>query len=140
MSQGRRRSGLTTGLFLAAALMAVGASRQASAVNEAGEPLSGRAVFEQYCVSCHGLQGRGDGPEAPYLSPRPASLISAATSVKSDKELLAVIANGKPRTAMPAWKDRLTEGQQRAVLAYLRSLVHFYKPGTPAPLPADRTN
>jgi mono/diheme cytochrome c family protein len=41
---------------------------------------------------------------------------------------------------MPAWKDRLTEGQQRDVLAYLRSLVHFYKPGTPAPLPADQAN
>ncbi|MGH7251239.1 MAG: c-type cytochrome, partial [Nitrospiraceae bacterium] len=62
----------------------------------------GRAIYLDRCAVCHGPQGRGDGPEAPFLSPRPASLISAGTSVKSDAEFLAVIANGKPRTAMPA--------------------------------------
>ena len=110
------------------------------AVNGSGETLQGKAIYEQHCVVCHGAQGRGDGPEAPYLSPRPASLISAATSIKSDQELLAVIANGKPRTAMQPWKDRLTEAQQQDVLAYVRSFVRFYKPGTPAPLRPPQTN
>lgn len=105
-----------------------------------GVPESGKLIYEERCVSCHGKQGKGDGPEAPYLSPRPASLVSAATSVKSDRELLAAIADGKPRTAMPAWKHTLTDQQQRDVLAYLRSLVRFYKPGTPAPLPPDQAN
>src|SRR5439155_763900 len=50
----------------------------------------GKIVYEQRCAVCHGPQGRGDGPEAPFLSPRPGSLISAATSVKSDADLLAV--------------------------------------------------
>jgi cytochrome c oxidase cbb3-type subunit 3 len=121
-------------------LLATTGARPAWESSEAGDPTAGRNVFEQHCLSCHGAQGRGDGPEAPFLSPRPASLISAATSVKSDKELLALIANGKPRTSMPAWKDRLTEAQQRDVLAYLRSLVRFYKPGTPAPRPPDQSN
>ena len=53
-------------------------------------------IYVERCAVCHGLQGRGDGPEAPFLSPRPTSLISAGTSVKSDAELLAIIANGKP--------------------------------------------
>ena len=121
-------------------LLALGFGDPARAVNGTVESNAGRAIFEQHCVSCHGWQGRGDGPEAPYLSPRPASLISAATSVKSDKELLTVIANGKPRTSMPAWRDRLTDAQQLDVLAYVRSLVRFYKPGTPAPLLPDRSN
>ena len=99
-----------------------------------GDPEPGRVIYEHRCVSCHGPQGRGDGPEAPFLSPRPASLISAGTSTKSDAELLNVIANGKPRTSMPPWKDLLTEGQQRDVLAYIRSLVRFYpNPQTPPP-------
>ena len=85
-------------------------------------------MYEQRCAMCHGPQGRGDGPEAPFLSPRPGSLISAATSVKSDADLLAVITNGKPRTAMPAWKDQLTDEQRQDVLAYIRTLVRFYKP------------
>ena len=117
-------------------LLGLGALPQAGgAVNGSGESLQGKAIYEQHCVACHGAQGRGDGPEAPYLSPRPASLISAATSIKSDKELLAVIANGKLRTAMLPWKDRLTEAQQQDVLAYVRSFVRFYRPGTPGPTP-----
>src|SRR5262249_53992712 len=93
----------------------------------------GKLIFEDRCASCHGLQGRGDGPQAPFLSPRPGSLISAGTSAKSDSDLLATISNGKPRTAMPAWKDLLTEEQRREVLAYVRSLVRFHKSLTPRP-------
>ncbi len=140
MSRGRKRTGLAVGRIVASLLAASGVCRSGWAGTETGEGLPGRTIFEQHCVSCHGIQGRGDGPEAPFLSPRPASLISAATSVKSDKELLAVIADGKPRTSMPAWKDRLTEAQQREVLAYLRSLVRFYKQGTPPPRLPDQTN
>jgi mono/diheme cytochrome c family protein len=97
-----------------------------------GNPEEGRLIFEDRCASCHGLQGRGDGPRAPYLSPRPASLISAGTSVKSDAELLAVITDGKARTAMPPWKDLLTEEQRRDVLAYIRTLVRFHNAPAPA--------
>lgn len=140
MSWPRGWKGLGIGLAVGPLLFAVSLGLPAWAVNEVGEPTSGRLIYEQHCVSCHGTQGRGDGPDAPFLSPRPASLVSAATSVKSDKELLAVIANGKPRTAMPAWKDRLTDEQQREVLAYLRGFVRFYKSGTPAPRLSDQTN
>jgi mono/diheme cytochrome c family protein len=101
--------------------------------NVPGVPEQGKPIYEDRCASCHGLQGRGDGPQAPFLSPRPGNLVSAGISVKSDKELLAVIANGKPRTAMPAWKDLLTEEERRDVLAYIRSLVRFNEPLTPAP-------
>ena len=99
-----------------------------------GAPEAGKIIFEERCASCHGPKGLGDGPRAPFLSPQPASLITAGISVKSDKELLNVISNGKPRTAMPAWKDLLTEQQQRDVLAYIRKLIRFYpKPLTPGP-------
>jgi mono/diheme cytochrome c family protein len=93
----------------------------------------GRRLYDQHCADCHGVRGRGDGPRAPFLSPRPGNLVSAATAAKSDKELLKIIANGRPRTAMPAWNDRISEEEQREVLRYLRSLVHFHQPGTPPP-------
>lgn len=99
-----------------------------------GDPEQGRRIFEQRCAVCHGPEGRGDGPNAPFLSPRPASLISAGTSVKTDEELLAIIANGKPRTAMTGWKDILSDQEQRDVLAFIRALVRFQRPLTP-PLP-----
>ncbi|TAJ10159.1 MAG: cytochrome c [Nitrospirae bacterium] len=115
-------------------VVALAVAQSAPSPAPAGVPDQGKPIFEERCASCHGLQGRGDGPQAPFLSPRPASLISAGTSVKTDAELFAVINNGKPRTAMPAWKDALNEQERRDVLAYIRTLVRFHpKPLTPPP-------
>jgi len=35
---------------------------------------AGRADFARYCAECHGPEGRGDGPMAERLHPRPANL------------------------------------------------------------------
>ncbi|HXF92757.1 MAG TPA: cytochrome c [Nitrospiraceae bacterium] len=107
-----------------------------AALAQPGDLNRGKAIYEQRCVVCHGPEGRGDGVQAPFLSPRPASLISAATSVKTDQELLRIIANGKPRTAMPAWKDVLSEEEQRDVLRYIRSLIRFGQPTLTPPPPS----
>jgi len=93
----------------------------------------GRAVYERHCALCHGPEGRGDGKLATSLSPRPGNLISAQTSAKSDQELLKIIDNGRPRTAMMGFRDQLSEEEQRAVLAYIRSLVKFTPPPTQPP-------
>ena len=93
----------------------------------------GQAIYRQHCMECHGASGKGDGVKAPFLSPRPGNLVSAATSAKTDKELLRTIAQGKPRTAMPAWQDVLPIEDQQAVLQYIRSLVRFTRSQTPPP-------
>ena len=95
--------------------------------------VEGQVIYERLCADCHGPEGRGDGKSAISLSPRPGNLISAQTSAKPDQDLLKIIANGKRRTAMPAWKDRLTESEQLAVLAFIRSLIHFSGSATPPP-------
>ena len=41
---------------------------------QAGEPNGGRAVYLQYCASCHGKDGRGGGPVKPFLNVRPTDL------------------------------------------------------------------
>ena len=106
----------------------------ALATPPAESPLErGRSIYEQRCLECHGAEGRGDGVKAPFLSPRPGNLVSAATSAKSDKDLLKIIANGRARTAMPAWKDQLSDDEQREVLRYIRSLVRFTHSLTPPP-------
>jgi len=96
----------------------------------------GHTIYQEHCLECHGESGKGDGPKAPFLSPRPGNLVSAATSAKTDKELLRTIAQGKPRTAMPAWQDRLAAEDQEAALQYIRSLVRFSRspaPSSPSP-------
>jgi len=93
----------------------------------------GRTIYQRHCADCHGAEGRGDGQQATSLSPRPGNLISAQTSAKSDQELLKIIGNGRPRTAMAGWADRLSSDEQAAVLAYIRSLVKFTPSATPPP-------
>ena len=93
----------------------------------------GRTIYERHCADCHGAEGRGDGQFAISLSPRPGNLVSAQTSAKSDQELLKIIAKGRPRTAMGGWDDRLSQEDQVAVLAYIRSLVKFTRSTTPPP-------
>ena len=38
------------------------------------EHASGRATYLQFCSSCHGVEGRGDGPVVKYLLKRPDDL------------------------------------------------------------------
>jgi len=106
----------------------------APATSEAPVDLEqGRTIYERHCADCHGAEGRGDGRLAISLSPRPGNLISAQTSAKSDQELLKIIAEGRPRTAMGGWDERLSQEDQVAVLAYIRSLVKFTRSATPPP-------
>lgn len=35
---------------------------------------SGQEMFKQYCATCHGTEGRGDGPAAAALKKQPANL------------------------------------------------------------------
>lgn len=45
---------------------------------EEPEPVSGRALFDQFCVTCHGASGKGDGPAAAGLAKPPADLTRIA--------------------------------------------------------------
>ena len=66
--------------------------------------------------------------------------MSAATSAKTDKELLRTIAQGKPCTAMPAWQDRLAAEDQEAALQYILligAVQPIPGPLVPIPLKAD---
>lgn len=71
------RSGLAlAGAFLVT-LAGCGPDAAGQAAGAAGEP-QGRALYLTYCAACHGRSGRGDGPAAEGLSPRPADLTRLA--------------------------------------------------------------
>lgn len=99
------------------------AARAPARTVEAGEPGAGRPIYERLCVTCHGAAGRGDGPIGRALSPPAADLTAASVQSASDDALLAIIRQGKPPTAMPAWGAHLSAAQMRDVLAYIRSLA-----------------
>jgi cytochrome c55X len=58
-----------------------------------------RNLLVQDCGSCHGLQMKGG------LGP---ALLPAALHGKSDEYISAIILDGRPGTAMPAWRPLLS--------------------------------
>lgn len=80
----------------------------------------GQAVYERHCLACHGVSGRGDGPEAASLGTRPANFHRAVSMLKSDEELLRIIEYGVVFSPMHAWQGKLTEDELQEVLAYIR--------------------
>jgi mono/diheme cytochrome c family protein len=79
----------------------------------------GKKIFATNCAVCHGSTGRGDGPAAAGLTPKPADLREMAAE-HPDGNLAWKIANG--RGPMPAWKGTLNERQIWDVVNYLKSL------------------
>lgn len=121
-------------IFLSLALLTACAGKS-SAENEAfdvtgkSNPLAGDAsaiaagktIYENFCLSCHGPAGKGNGPAAATLQPKPADL-SVSQKEKPDDYLFLQIAQGRQGTAMTGWKYVLSEEQIWQVLAYIRTL------------------
>ena len=79
----------------------------------------GKALYRQYCASCHGINGQGDGPLAKNLTPKPADLVERSAH-HSDGDFAWKITNG--RGAMPGFKDQLSENQIWDVTNFIKSL------------------
>jgi mono/diheme cytochrome c family protein len=79
-----------------------------------------KKTIETNCVTCHGANGKGDGPAAAALPPpKPADWTSARVASETDGELFWKISNG--RGAMPPWKH-LPEKDRWEVINYIRTL------------------
>lgn len=85
-----------------------------------GDARAGKVLFNQHCVTCHGLKGRGDGLQ--IAGATIADLSSPATQRKLNVDLLTTIHEGRPGRVMPSWEYRLSKEQTRDVLAYIRTL------------------
>lgn len=82
----------------------------------------GRALYQQNCAICHGQKGLGDGPAALTLNPRPFNL-QVHVPQHAPGELEYWISEGIAFTAMPAWKDKLTETERWEIVRYLQALA-----------------
>jgi high-affinity iron transporter len=65
----------------------------------------GATLFQAQCASCHGAQGRGDGPLAASLNPHPIAFADHGRA--RERSLFALhqaISNGVPGTSMQSYK------------------------------------
>lgn len=97
-----------------------------------GATVSGKDLYDTYCAACHGAAGRGDGPAAEGLSPRPADLSRLAVANGGAYPLVAVMAkiygyvDAPPAGPMPAFGP-LLEGD---------TVLVETAPGVSTPTPA----
>ena len=75
---------------------------------------AGKTLYMQHCMSCHGVDGRGDGPAAVRLSTTPADLTQIAArrdGVWPALEVMEILSgysrNTQPRDDMPVIVDIL---------------------------------
>jgi mono/diheme cytochrome c family protein len=81
---------------------------------------AGKQVAEaKACSACHGASGKGDGPGAAALNPKPADWTSATTQGDSDGCLFWKITEG--RGAMPKWGPLTTDKERWDLVNYVRS-------------------
>ena len=87
----------------------------------------GENLFQGLCAGCHGKNGDGNGPFAPFLNPQPRDFSSRAFKQRLDAsdiqsvdiDLYRTLSLGIKGTAMPAWS---------ALPPYDRwALVHYVK-------------
>ncbi len=95
---------------------------QPPSVGAAGESTKGKALYEKHCMACHGPQGKGDGPAGKMLKPPAADFTSAASKTKSKADYKGIVENGKPGTAMVAWKSQLSQSERDDVIEYVMTL------------------
>ena len=79
-------------------------------------------LYLQHCASCHGPQGRGDGPAGALLNPRPSDLTDPHMDRHLDGDLYWWISKGIAGSAMPSWEGTLTDQERWALVHYLRAL------------------
>jgi mono/diheme cytochrome c family protein len=92
----------------------------------AGDNISltrGKQLFETDCALCHGKDGKGVGPFAPFLTQfKPANLVDEDVKNLSDGEIFVTISDGVAGR-MPALRENLPAARERwDVVNYVRSL------------------
>ncbi len=89
---------------------------------QADEYAQGKKLFSSHCQICHGANGKGDGPAASALDPKPANFTDPKFwQGNVDKKITDTIKNG--HGMMPSFD--LKPAQIKDLIDYL---THAFKP------------
>ena len=85
--------------------------------------IRGKLVYKNYCVLCHGAEGKGDGRAAKLHKPPPFNLTLSAAPRQYTADILRKGGEAMNRgKGMPPWGEQLTDEQLNDVLSFLFSL------------------
>jgi cytochrome c oxidase cbb3-type subunit 3 len=99
----------------------------APAGNLRGDAAAGAQLYATYCASCHGPNGKGDGPVAAALKPPPANHADHVyMGSLSDEHLYQVISQGGASVGksalMAPWSGVVNDQGIRDLIAFIRKL------------------
>ena len=80
--------------------------------------VAGKAIYEQRCQMCHGVEGRGDGAAASALATKPANL-RLLNNKPEGLIAMRIIGGG---SVMPAWKNILTQEEIWQLSRYIKTI------------------
>jgi len=84
---------------------------------------AGKRLFNDKCAKCHGLRGKGDGPDGDESFHEQMDLTAAARATRNpDGVVFYKIWNGRPSARMPALSKELTKDQVWSIVAYVQTL------------------
>jgi len=83
----------------------------------------GEALFAANCAFCHGRDGTGRNWIGRFVEPHAADLAcNSKIKAMGDEELRQLIQNGRPGSAMPAWRYVLEDQALKSIVAYLKAI------------------
>jgi len=87
--------------------------------------IAGKTYYEQYCMVCHGEQGKGDGFNAFNLDPRPKDL-TVVVKTTGNEAIFKAVSDGTigadGRFQCPPWGRTLGEDKINVIIAYFHAL------------------
>jgi mono/diheme cytochrome c family protein len=87
--------------------------------SEPGIP-TGRMLYEQHCLRCHGVALDGKGPDAASLKVPPANFHLYLSRLKDDADLIKTIKEGRRFLGMHNWEDTFSDEQIHDLILYIR--------------------
>ena len=122
----RARFAIALALVIAAGSFARAADDFEAKV-QAADAARGAQVFAQYCATCHGPQGLGDGPVGKTLNPPPRNFQEGKFKYgMTSKDHFEVISNGAASKGgsplMAPWGKVIPEQDRICLVKYIESL------------------
>lgn len=120
-----------SGLMSLVCLLSVGETAFAQGKPAPEAITKGKEIYMKRCSFCHGLEGKGDGPVADYLNPRPRDFTVGSYKLRTtnsgeaptDEDLFQTISRGIPGTAMQGFEGHLTPKEIRQVISFIKTFT-----------------